>query len=74
MCSKSMASAHVILKTKIKGGCQSERKVLPHNSKSDLPLISENITGLSSRSAIFKWLACLTPFLRVTLLMMNELN
>ena len=24
--------------TKIKGGCQSGRKVVPHNSKSDLPL------------------------------------
>ena len=26
--------------TKIKGGCQSGRKVLTHNSKSDLPLVS----------------------------------
>ena len=25
--------------TKIKGGCQSGRKVVPHNSKSDLPLV-----------------------------------
>ena len=25
--------------TKIKGGCQSGRKVIPHDSKSDLPLI-----------------------------------
>ena len=25
-------------RTKIKGGCQSGRKVVPHNSKSDLPL------------------------------------
>ena len=25
--------------TKIKGGCQSGRKVVPHDSKSDLPLI-----------------------------------
>ena len=24
--------------TKIKGGCQSVRKVVPHNSKNDLPL------------------------------------
>ena len=24
--------------TKIKGGCQSGRKVVPHNSMSDLPL------------------------------------
>ena len=39
-----MASAHVILKyinqTKIKGGCQSGRKVVPHDSKSVLPLSS----------------------------------
>ena len=27
-----------INRTKIKGGCQSGRKVVPHNSKSDLPL------------------------------------
>ena len=37
-----MASADVILKyvnqTKIKGSCQSGRKVVPHDSKSDLPL------------------------------------
>ena len=38
MWSNSMASALVILKTKIKGGCESGRKVVPHNSKSDLPL------------------------------------
>ena len=31
-----MASTHVIL---IKGGCQSGRKVIPHNSKSDLHLV-----------------------------------
>ena len=46
MCSDniSMASAHVINdfevnQTKIKGGCQSGRKVVPHNSKSDLALM-----------------------------------
>ena len=42
MCSNSVASAHVILKylhqTKIKGCCQSRRKDVPHDSKSDLPL------------------------------------
>ena len=26
-------------RTKIKGGCQSRRKVVTHNSKSDLPLV-----------------------------------
>ena len=26
--------------TKIKGGCQSGKKVVPHNSKSDLPLVT----------------------------------
>ena len=29
-----------INQTKIKGGCQSGRKVATHNSKSDLPLMS----------------------------------
>ena len=41
MCSNNMANAHVILKvnqTKIKDGCQLGRKVVPHDSKSDLPL------------------------------------
>ena len=28
-----------INRTKIKGSCQSGRKVVPHNSKSDLPLV-----------------------------------
>ena len=28
-----------INQTKIKGGCQSRRKVVPYNSKSDLPLV-----------------------------------
>ena len=28
-----------INRTKIKGGCQSGRKVVTHNSKSDLPLV-----------------------------------
>ena len=40
-----MASAHVILKyinqTKIKGGCQSGRKMVPPDSKSDLPLATD---------------------------------
>ena len=33
-----MASAHVIEvnQTKIKGGCQSGKKVVPHDSKSDI--------------------------------------
>ena len=29
-----------INRTKIKGGCQSGRKVVPHDSKSDLPLVT----------------------------------
>ena len=39
----------------IKGGCQSEKKVLPHNSKSDLPL------------NIFKCTAEKTPFIKFNL-------
>ena len=41
MCSNSMASAHVMLKQirqSFKGGCESGRKVVPHNSNSELPL------------------------------------
>ena len=42
MCSNSMASAHVILKQirqRLRaGGYQSGSKVVPHYSKSDLPL------------------------------------
>ena len=32
-----------INRTKIKGGCQSGRKVEPHNSKSDLPLNAQHV-------------------------------
>ena len=32
-----------INQTKIKGGCQSGRKVITHNSKSDLPLCTVKI-------------------------------
>ena len=39
MCSNSMASAQVILnQANIKGGRQSGRKVVTHDSMSDLPL------------------------------------
>ena len=34
-----------INRTKSKGACQSERKVVTHNSKSDLPLIMYKNTG-----------------------------
>ena len=33
-----------INQTKIKGGCQLGRKVVAHNSKSDLPLVSSKIS------------------------------
>ena len=33
-------------RTKIKGGCQSGRKVVTHNSKSDLPLLSSTLKRL----------------------------
>ena len=39
MCSNSKATCDLeVNQTKIKGGCQSGRKVVTHNSKSDLPL------------------------------------
>ena len=34
-----------INRTKVKGGCQSGRKVVTHNSKSDLPL-NDNKLGM----------------------------
>ena len=42
-----------MIQTKIKGGCQSRRKVVPYDSKSDLPLVvtkpmSSMITFFSS--------------------------
>ena len=49
MCFNSMASAHMIFEvnqTKIEGGCQSGRKLVPHDSKSDLPLDDNEITYL----------------------------
>ena len=36
-----------INQTKIKGGCQSGRKVVPHNSKSDWPLVCEQIPPIT---------------------------
>ena len=52
MSSNSMASPHCsfhleVNQTKIKGGCQSERKVLPHDSKSDLPLVHTRHTYIA---------------------------
>ena len=41
MCCNSMAKAHEVNQTKIKGGCQSGRKVVTHDSKSYLPLDEE---------------------------------
>ena len=57
-----MASAHVILKylnqTKIKGGCQMGRKMVPHDSKSDLPLV---LLGPGLRPATYIFLDALHP-------------
>ena len=39
MCSNGSGDFE-INQTKIKGGCQSGRKVVTHDSKSDLPLVS----------------------------------
>ena len=44
-----------ISQTKIKGNCQSGRKVVTHNANSDLPLIHGNILDV--------WLSGRTPFL-----------
>ena len=41
MCSNSVDSYFELNQTKIKGGCQSGKKVVPHDSKSDLPLVSD---------------------------------
>ena len=38
-----------INRTKIKGNCQSGRKVVPHNSKSDLPLRFMNYSTLPNK-------------------------
>ena len=59
-----------INQTKIKGGCQWERKVVTHNSKSDLPLekfiktatvaqaqncILHSIAGIASTYSTISW-------------------
>ena len=36
-----MASDFEVNQTKIKGGCRTGRKVLPHDSNSDLPLVKQ---------------------------------
>ena len=47
MCSNGMASAQTcdfeVNQTKIKGGCKSGSKVVPYDSKSDLPLANNVI-------------------------------
>ena len=43
---------------KIKGGCQSGRKVITHNSKSDLPLVRTHFVKLERQKDWpfeFKW-------------------
>ena len=42
-----------IYQTKIKGGCQSGRKVVTHNSKSDLPLVEKNEYTISFQISQF---------------------
>ena len=49
-----------INQTKIKGGCQSGRKVVTHNSKSDLPLNLDMISGF--HVAFFKKKAAFSIF------------
>ena len=55
-----MASFHLTLKylnlTKIKGGCQSGTKVIPHDSKSDLPLALYNNLKWALLQTIDYWL------------------
>ena len=53
-----------IKRTKIKGGCQSGRKVVTHNSKSDLPVIGKKILARKfkikkkARIQILKFFTC----------------
>ena len=56
--------------TKIKGGCQSGRKVVTHNSKNDLPLRRRH-TERSERSC-FEGVK--RPLLHVLLSMMDDVN
>ena len=47
MWSNCMASAHFeVNQTKIKGGRQLGRKVVPQDSKSDLPLAERSLLGI----------------------------
>ena len=41
-----MASDFEVNETKIKGGCQSRRKVVTHNSKSDMPLARPSLKAI----------------------------
>ena len=50
-----------INRTKIKGGCQSESKVVPHDSKNDLPL--SKLTPFLALSFIFSSSILLESFL-----------
>ena len=46
--------------TKIKDGCQSERKMVTNNAKSDLPL-DVNIMGPEIRGKIKRWTLLTIP-------------
>ena len=50
-----MASDLKVNQTKIKAGCQSGRKVVPHDSKSDLPLNKNNNNKESLRTISSEW-------------------
>ena len=47
-----------INQTKIKGGCQSGRKVATHNSKSDLPLVCNTYEKHTRKMNVIKRFLC----------------
>ena len=63
-----MDSAHgdfEVNQTKIRGGCQSRRKVVPHDSKSDLPLVPSK--KISATNDVTSWKDSASMYLMFTM-------
>ena len=68
MCCNSVDSAHgdfEVNQTKIRGGCQSRRKVVPHDSKSDLPLVPSK--KISATNDVTSWKDSASMYLMFTM-------
>ena len=71
-----MHKKYEINRTKIKGGCQSGRKVVTHNSKSDLPLGYKGVSVTYKLNFLFTFVFDLQPrnFCRIWCFHQNNMS